>query len=194
MINFKQETRQACERMEQCDIFQLMRTGTLSPYIYSVYLYNLHKRLEPLESYAEAWSIFSKTPGLQRSKRVLSDFKSRWDNSQVRPPMLAATEAYIQHLAKIKQQANLLCAHVYVLNLDIMRYGVELKKVIPGVNKTYEYTLKEYGYFEPAMKIKLNEYLADEKEQTLAEARLCYQFNKDIFDELSLIEEETHIS
>lgn len=153
-------------------------SGTISPELYHKFLCCQYLNYEVLESKV---IISPNLHPIKRSNRIWSDIRELEETYGLEPdgnypPSVSKYTAHLQALSDEDANEKLL-AHMYVRHFGELHGGQIIKKKIPGSGKMYE--------FEGDTKVLIEEFRKLLHDGMAEEAKICFDFASELFDELS---------
>ena len=148
----------------------LLFSGNMTKRDYAVYLFNMVRVYDALESRARADGLLDDLDGIERADAILSDFAELNVVDQI--PVMPAAQEYAEYLASVP---NVL-AHLYVRHMGDMYGGQMIKSKVPGSGMMYEF--KNRSELVAKLRAKLTDDLADE-------ANVAFDFVLKLFDDLA---------
>ena len=175
-MSLKELTKDNHTNAERQEFVKILFSGSIDPKLYATYLYNQFPMYELLEVCAMPHGLLSDMPGILRAKAIRADFEELWgSDDEDRPKMCAVVKEYRDHIVKIKDDANLLMAHLYVRHMGDLAGGQMIAKKVPGAGKYYQF--EDAENLKAAVRLKLDTSMADE-------ARVCFDFATQLFKEM----------
>ena len=120
-------------------LVQKLRGIDISPTGYAVYLWNLHPIYQMLEGISRNYDIFDEAPELRRAGRIYEDFYEVWPYVDRTPPILPAVNRYLDRLMEIKDDYNLVLAHIYIQHISGLHTSQDVAELVPGRKLFYQY-------------------------------------------------------
>lgn len=147
----------------------LLFSGSISKKAYAIYLFNMLRIYDALESRARLQGLLDDLEGIERVDAILNDFT---ELGVVEPmQVVPAVEEYVTYLSTV---LNVL-AHIYVRHMGDMYGGQMLKSKVPGSGEMYQF--QNRADLVAKLRAKLTDDLADE-------ANVAFDFVLKIFDDL----------
>jgi len=152
--------------------------GTVDPYKYYLFLVCQWHNYTALEN---AVIIPPNLNAIKRADRIMEDIKELeelygFGSPSGLPPSVKQYEAHIGSLAECDNNHALL-AHMYTRHFGELHGGQIIKKKVPGSGKMYEFDGDKDELISEFRKL-LDDSMADE-------AKICFEFASQLFDELS---------
>jgi heme oxygenase len=148
----------------------LLFSGNMSKRDYAVYLFNMVRVYDSLESRAREQGLLADLDGIERADAILSDFAELGVVDQM--PVMPAAQEYAEYLASVPS----VLAHLYVRHMGDMYGGQMIKSKVPGSGMMYEF--KNRSELVAKLRAKLTDDLADE-------ANVAFDFVLKLFDDLA---------
>jgi len=148
----------------------LLFSGNMSKRDYAVYLFNMIRVYDSLESRAREQGLLADLDGIERTNAILDDFAELGVTEQM--PVMPAAQEYAEYLASVPS----VLAHLYVRHMGDMYGGQMLKSKAPGSGKMYEFNNR--SELVAKLRAKLTDDLADE-------ANVAFDFVLKLFDDLA---------
>jgi heme oxygenase len=175
-MSLKELTKEAHTQAEKSGFVKILFSGEIDPKLYATFLKNLHPQYEILEVCAMARGVLTGFPDARRSPSINADFEELWNKETYGDPkILPVVKRYIDHIMSIMNDPNKLMAHVYVRHMGDLAGGQMIAKRVPGSGRMYQFSDPEG--LKTAIRAKLTDDMADE-------AKICFQFARDLFDEM----------
>lgn len=148
----------------------LLFSGAMNKRDYAIYLFNMIRVYEALESRARMQGLLDDLEGIERVAAMLDDFAELGVAEQM--AVLPAVHEYTDYLAV----APNVLAHVYVRHMGDMYGGQMIKSKVPGSGAMYQFD--DRSALVAKLRAKLTDDLADE-------ANVAFDFVLKIFDDLA---------
>lgn len=142
MSNLKELTWEHHQNAERQEFVKVLMSGKINPDFYATYLYNQWKKYEALEEALDqlgVWGDDLKLFDIKQMKKIEDDWQELWDIANRTPITLPSTWKYLDRIEEIKDNKDLLMAHVYVLHMGDLSGGQMIKKKIPGEGRMYQF-------------------------------------------------------
>ena len=153
-------------------------SGKIEPKLYHKFLCCQYLNYEALESKV---IIPPNLTPIKRSNRIWTDIRELENEYGLEPDgnYPPSVEKYTNHIHALAEwDANdKLLAHMYVRHFGELHGGQIIKKKVPGSGKMYE--------FEGDTKILIEEFRKLLHDDMADEAKICFDFASELFDELS---------
>jgi len=134
----RESTQQKHQAVEALPFVQYLLRGNISKEHYVVYLAEMHKIYQCLETLAAQAGLLTNLPELPRTDRIWQDLQEL-DSSYV-SAATDSTEQYLNYLDTLYQSTpDQLFAHVYVRHLGDMYGGKLIARAVPGSGSWYEF-------------------------------------------------------
>lgn len=153
-------------------------SGKIDPKLYHKFLTCQYMNYEVLEKHTK---IPTNLYPIKRAPRIFQDIRELeqlfgFEPDGQFPP---SVNAYAAHINKLAEESNneALLAHMYVRHFGELHGGQIIKKKTPGSGLMYEFEGDTKFLIEEFRKL-LNDDMADE-------AKICFDFASELFDELS---------
>lgn len=153
-------------------------SGSIDPELYYKFLCAQHMNYNVLE---QNTTIPKKLQSIKRAGRIFQDLRELetvygFKPSGVFPPSVSKYAAHINKLAEAENNHALL-AHMYVRHFGELHGGQMIKKKTPGNGLMYEFS-GDTKELIAEFRTLLDDDMADE-------AKICFDFASELFDELS---------
>lgn len=153
-------------------------SGNIDPKLYHKFLCCQYMNYEVLERHTIIPENLHK---IKRSRRIFQDIRELeevygFEPDGIFPPSVNKYAAHINALADKKDNQALL-AHMYVRHFGELHGGQIIKKKTPGSGLMYE--------FEGDTKVLIEEFRTLLNDDMADEAKICFDFASELFDELS---------
>jgi heme oxygenase (biliverdin-producing, ferredoxin) len=138
MSILRESTQQKHQAVEALPFVQYLLRGNISQTHYVMYLSEMHKIYDCLETLSTSAGLLDHLPELPRADRILQDLQEL-DSSYVSEPT-DAVKQYLEYLNNLYlTQPDQLFAHVYVRHLGDMYGGKLIARSVPGTGRWYEF-------------------------------------------------------
>ena len=117
---------------------QILQEGELSSKLYAIYLWNLHKKYDLLETIADGINLFEDLHDLKRKSKALEDYNELWNDDEP-APILNSTNEYIKHFREVMHDNIALLGHMYALYIGNLEHGDYLSAKVPGEGRLFQY-------------------------------------------------------
>lgn len=176
-MSLKDLTAEAHRLAETQPFVKKIFSGTITKTEYARYLLNQELSYMLLESFAKNVGLLDDLPGIQRAEKIHEDLLELEADVPELPDMecAEATNAYLAHLAEIKDDPKKLMAHIYVRHMGDLFGGQMIAKKVPSSGNFYKF--ENADELKTAIRAKLDDSLADE-------ALICFGFATQLFEEL----------
>jgi heme oxygenase len=179
-MSLKELTHQAHKDAETSPFVKILFSGKINPQLYATYLKNQHPQYEILEVCAMPHGLLTGLPDIRRAPAINADYVELWEDQEHPPDILPVVDRYIKYILSIKDDPKKLMAHLYVRHMGDLAGGQMIAKRVPGSGKYYQFENPD------ALKIAIRERLSDDMAD---EAKLCFQFAKEFFEEMMTLVE-----
>ena len=153
-------------------------SGNIDPALYHKFLCCQYMNYSVLESLAELPDNLNK---IKRARRIFQDIRELEEIFGLEPPdeYPNSVSQYAEHLYKLSEENDTqgILAHMYVRHFGELHGGQMIKKKVPGNGLMYE--------FEGDKQELIAEFRTLLNDDMAEEAKLCFDFASDLFDELS---------
>lgn len=175
-MSLKDLTHEAHRNAETRPFVKILFSGKINPQLYAVFLYNQHKIYDLLEALGMMHGLMNDYPTIRRAPSIFADYEELWEDKNNTPTELAVVQRYHNHLMSIKDDPKKLLAHLYVRHFGDLSGGQMIATRTPGSGKYYQFD-GDPVEIKNKLRAKLDDSLADE-------AKVCFQFAADLFDEM----------
>jgi heme oxygenase len=141
---------------------------------YTDYLYQLYHVYYQLEKSGE--KLFKGIEDMMRHMPVLKDFIELVGARNYKNIINPSTKKYLDYIVSISDNDKKLLAHIYVRHMGDLFGGQQLKKLVPGAGRMYEFSNVPGLIVE--MRRRCGPELADE-------ANVAFDFNIDIIKDFN---------
>jgi heme oxygenase len=148
----------------------LLFSGHMSKRDYAVYLFNMIRVYDALETRARSLGLLDDLEGIERVDAILNDFAELGVVEQMQ--VVPAVQEYAAYLSGVPNAL----AHVYVRHMGDMYGGQMIKSKVPGSGAMYQF--ENRSELVAKLRAKLTDDLADE-------ANVAFDFVLKIFDDLA---------
>lgn len=159
-------------------------SGSIDPALYHKFLCCQYMNYQNLESLATIPENLNK---IKRARRIFQDIRELEELFGLEPPDVypESVSKYAKHLHQLSEDKDDegLLAHMYVRHFGELHGGQMIKKKVPGNGLMYEFEGNKEELISEFRKL-LNDDMAEE-------AKKCFDFASELFDELSKGMEET---
>lgn len=153
-------------------------SGKIDPALYHKFLCCQYMNYSVLEELATIPTSLNK---IKRSRRMFQDIRELEQLFDLEPPdeYPESVSEYAAHLYKLSEENDDqgILAHMYVRHFGELHGGQMIKKKVPGSGLMYEFEGDKQELITEFRKL-LNDDMAEE-------AKLCFDFASELFDELS---------
>lgn len=153
-------------------------SGSIDPALYHKFLCCQYMNYSVLEELA---TIPSSLHNIRRTRRIFQDIRELEKLFNLEPPdeYPESVSQYAAHLYKLSDENNneAILAHMYVRHFGELHGGQMIKKKVPGNGLMYE--------FEGDTKVLIEEFRTLLNDNMADEAKRCFDFASQLFDELS---------
>lgn len=125
---------------------------------YTDYLYQLYHVYFQLEDHGK--NLFKGVEEIKRHVYVLKDFIELVNGNNYKNVINSSTRQYLNYIWSIKDDNQKMLAHIYVRHMGDMFGGQQLKKLVPGSGRMYDFD--NLPALIVAMRRKCGPELADE--------------------------------
>jgi len=157
---------------------KVLLSGKIDPKLYHKFLCCQYLNYQILEAHTE---IPSHLLPIRRESRIWTDIRELEREYNLVPDgnYPPSVQKYHDHILKLveKQDQHGLLAHMYVRHFGELHGGQMIKKKVPGSGHMYEFELEKPYLIEEFRKL-LDDSMAEE-------AKICFDFASQLFDELS---------
>jgi heme oxygenase (biliverdin-producing, ferredoxin) len=154
-------------------------SGKIDPALYHKFLccqYLVYQTLEKYTIIPEKLNLIKRAPRIWQDIRELERMFG-FEPPDSYPPSVKKYETHIYLLADEEDNRGLL-AHMYVRHFGELHGGQIIKKKVPGSGLMYD--------FEGDTKVLIEEFRKLLDDDMAEEAKICFDFASELFDELSL--------
>jgi len=137
MSTLKQLTLEKHKEAESLSFIKSIFEGQVDPVKYSDYLYQLYMVYYFLEQHGD--KLFDGIEDMKRTKLVLNDFLESVNYGNFKNTALPDTKNYLDYLNTIRDDSKKLLAHIYVRHMGDLFGGQQLKKLVPGSGKMFDF-------------------------------------------------------
>lgn len=153
-------------------------SGKIDPKLYHKFLCCQYMNYEVLERHT---LIPPNLHSIRRSRRIFQDIRELEDTYGFEPDGVfpPSVKKYADHVTKLADRNNnkALLAHMYVRHFGELHGGQIIKKKTPGSGLMYD--------FEGDTKVLIEEFRTLLNDDMADEAKICFDFASELFDELS---------
>ena len=155
-----------------------LMSGNIDPKLYHKFLCCQYMNYEVLERHTIIPPNLHK---IKRARRIFQDIRELeevygFEPDGIFPP---SVNKYAAHINALSEESNneALLAHMYVRHFGELHGGQMIKKKTPGSGLMYE--------FEGDTKVLIEEFRTLLNDDMADEAKICFDFASELFDELS---------
>lgn len=137
MSTLKEFTKERHAIAESQPFIKSIFDNNVDPGKYRDYLYQLYHVYYQLEDCGK--DLFKGIEDMMRHVSVLKDFIELVGNKNYKNIINPSTKKYLDYIWSIKDDKQKLLAHIYVRHMGDLFGGQQLKKLVPGSGRMYEF-------------------------------------------------------